>query len=114
MHQPHLNEKLKKNFGTHVVKFQCNQSPGSPRNIIQRIKEDDPEKLKPEVQTLYQIGVGSLLYILNHSQPELSNAIRELSKPMGGANNSALNKKYEVIKWVLNTENLGLKMESNI
>ena len=33
---------------------------------------------------------------------------------MGGANNSALNEMYKVIKWVLNTQNLGLKMEPNI
>ena len=33
---------------------------------------------------------------------------------MGGANNSALIEMYKVIKWVLNTENLGLKMEPNI
>ena len=114
LHQPHLIDKLKKNFGTNIIKVWCNQSPGSPRNIIQRIKEDDPEKLKPEVQTLYQSGVGSLLYLLKHSWPELSNPIRKLSKAMGGGNNLALTKMYKVIKWVLNTENLGLRMEPNI
>ena len=66
LHQPHLIDKLKKNFGTNIMKVQCNQSPGS-RKIIQRIKEDDLEKLKLEVQTLYQSGVGSLLYLLKHS-----------------------------------------------
>ena len=114
LHQPHLIGKLKKNFGTNIIKVWCNQSLGSPRNVIQRIKEDDPEKLKPEVQTLYPSGVGSLLFLFKHSQPELSNPFRELSKAMGGANNSALTEMYKVIKWVLNTENLGLKMEPNI
>ena len=70
--------------------------------------------MRPEVQILYQCGVGSLLYLLRHSQPELSNPIRAFSKAMGGANDSALNEMYKVIKWVLNTENLGLNMEPNI
>ena len=53
----------------HFWKFPC----------VHYFKNDDPEKLKPEVQTLCQSGVGSLLFLLKHSQPELSNPIRELS-----------------------------------
>ena len=43
-------------------------------------------KLSYDLQKRYRSGVGSLLYILKHSRPELSNAVRELSKYMDKAN----------------------------
>ena len=36
-------------------------------------------------QSEYRLGVGMLLYLLKHSRPKISNAIRELSKVLDGA-----------------------------
>jgi len=108
--QPHLIKKLEQNFAQHIGKKKVNLTPGTPRKIIKRIKPDDEGKLSPEQQTLYQSGVGSLLYLLKHSRPELSNPIRELSKAMGGANKEAMEEMLRVINWVLKTKNVGLCM----
>jgi len=110
LQQPHLIEKLEKNFKGYIGDKKQPMTPGTPKNIIQRCKPDDKEKLSPEMQTLYQSGVGSLLYLLKHSRPELSNPIRELSKAMGGANKDSLNEMYRIINWVLHTKNVGLYM----
>ena len=82
--------------------------PGTSWGIIKRIKPDDVMALNKERQSLYQSGVGSLLYLLKHSRPELSNPIRELSKAMSGANQQALQEMFKVIRWVLATYNVGL------
>jgi hypothetical protein len=70
--------------------------------------------LVEEGQTEYWSGGGSLLYLLKHSQPELSNPIRELSKAMNAPNTDHLKEMYRVIKWVLQTPNIGLKMSLKV
>jgi hypothetical protein len=74
------------------------------------LKPDDETKLNVTMQKLYQSGVGSLLYLLKHSRPELSNSIRELSKGMGQTNLNALNEMFHVINWVFHTADVGLCM----
>ena len=108
--QPHLIKKLEENFKQHIGKKKVQLTPGTPRMIIKRTKPEEPSRLSAEQQTLYQSGVGSLLYLLKHSRPELSNPIRELSKAMSGANKEALDEMYRVINWVLHTKNIGLCM----
>ena len=43
-----------------------------------RLEIDDEDVLNAEEQTRYQSGVGSLLYIIKQSRPDLYNAVREL------------------------------------
>ena len=85
-------------------------TPGTSRLILRRIKPDDPESLSKEDLTRYQEGVGSLLYLLKHSRPELSNFVHELSKCMGGANKDAKKEMFRVVKRILEHPDIGLKM----
>ena len=52
-----------------------------------------------------------LLYLVKHSHPNLANATRELSKENDGLNPAAFKELLCVIKFVLNTKSLGLKIE---
>ena len=52
-----------------------------------------------------------LLYLAKHSCPNLANVTRELLKANDGANAAAYKKLLHVIKYVLDTKNLGLKIE---
>jgi len=52
-----------------------------------------------------------LLYLLKHSHPCLANPIRELSKALDRANEAAFKELKQVIKFVLDTEDYGLKIE---
>ena len=108
--QPHLIKKIRKSFGTIKQMNKKYNTPGSPRQILRRVKPEEDNALNKKTQTLYQSGVGSLLYLLKHSRPELSNPIRELTKCMTGANQHALKEMYRVISWVLRHQDIGLKM----
>ena len=55
-------------------------------------------------QTEYRAGVGSLLYLLKHSRPDLSNCVRELTKVMDGANPAHQKMLYRAIKFVDQTK----------
>ena len=52
-----------------------------------------------------------LLYLVKHLHPNLANMTRELSKANNGANPTAYQELLCVIKHVIDTKNLGLKIE---
>ena len=57
------------------------------------------------------MGLGMFLYLVKHSCPDLAHLTREPSKANDGANTSANKELLHVIKYVINTKNLGLKIE---
>lgn len=52
-----------------------------------------------------------LLYLVKHSRPDLSNAVRELTKVMDGATVEHMKLALKCVQFVLNTRNRGLYME---
>jgi hypothetical protein len=51
-----------------------------------------------------------LLYLVKHSRPDISNAVRELSKVCDGATRSHWKALMRTIQYVLKTESIGLKI----
>jgi hypothetical protein len=50
--------------------------------------KDDEVKMVETKQKLFRSGIGTLMYLVKLSRPELSNTVRELSKVMDGGTNS--------------------------
>jgi hypothetical protein len=69
--------------------------------------------LTPEQQTKYRSGVGMLLYLVKHSRPDISNAVRELTKVSDGATPAHWKAMLRVIKYVIDTKMLALKLKPN-
>jgi hypothetical protein len=108
--QPHLIQKLEKKFGKMVTTLQKFRTPGTPSCGIVR-PSDDKFKVSLEDQTLYPSGVRMLLYLVKHSRPGIANVVRELSKVKDGATMAAMKEMKRVIKFVIDTKHLGLKIE---
>ena len=51
-----------------------------------------------------------LLYLVKYSRPDIANCVRELSKVLDSATGEAYNEMLRVIKFVLDTHDLGLRM----
>ena len=85
LHQPKLLKHLEESFGNKVkdILRQYN-APAGPKSIIMRPHEGD-NLISPHQQTIFRSGVGMLLYLVKHSRPDISNAVRELSKVADGA-----------------------------
>jgi hypothetical protein len=81
---------------------------------LTRSSEDDDNLLERKSQFMYRSGTGKLLYLLKHSRPEISNSVRELSKNMSIANKDHLKAMYRVIKYVMDTSKIGLKLFPNM
>ena len=101
--QPDLIKKLEEKFGDEVKNLKTNDTPAGPGTHVMR-PTDEEEKLDYELQTKYRSGVGSLLYLLKHSRPDLSNSVRELSKVMDGATKGHMKLLRRVIKFVIDTK----------
>ena len=65
--QPHLIDKLRKNFGEMVKKLKPTTAPGTPNKVQKKTEIDDKTRLGKELHKLYRSGVGSLLCLLKHS-----------------------------------------------
>ena len=71
----------------------------------------ESKKISTKEQHDYQLGVGMLLYLVKHLHPNLANVTRELSKATDNANSAAYKELLCVIKYVLDANNLGLKIK---
>jgi len=104
--QPDLINKLLKKFNEQIEDMKEYDTPAAPGTHVVRPKSEGSEE-----QSLYRSGVGSLLYLLKHSRPDLSNSIRELSKVMDGANKSHMKTLRRVIKFVKDTKDRKLILQ---
>jgi hypothetical protein len=112
VHQPKLLKDLQKKFGPTVESSRTYRTPAAPRTIVMRPQEGDM-LISPEKQTEYRSGVGMLLYLVKHSKPEISNAVRELTKVADGATSGHWQAMVRTIKYVLDTAHHGLKLKPN-
>ena len=110
--QPETIKKLEREFGEDVKKLKSYTVPGTPGIGVLRPSSKE-DVLGPEEQSRYRSGVGMLLWI-NKTRPDLSNAVRELSKVADGATKEAMKEMMRVIKYTIDTKNVGLKIEPKI
>ena len=107
IYQSDLLNKLKRIFEEDIKDLKYREMPFGSNNRITRPK--DGEKLiSKEEQTRYRSGIGMLLYLVKYSIPDLSNAVRELSKVNSGATSNYVRSLLCVVKFALDTRNKGL------
>ena len=108
IHQPHLVDKLEKKFGDEIKNLQRYRTPGTPGQGILR---DTKAKIDAEKHKIYRSGVGMLLYLIKHSRPDISNAVRELTKALDAPSPAAYKEMLRVIKYTIDTKDMALKMK---
>ena len=101
---------LKNSFGDRVKDLREYKTPGTPHKIQVR-ERDENKMISKEDQKLFRSGVGMLLYLVKHSRPDIANPVRELSKVLDGPDQEAFKEMLRVIKYVLDTQNWGLKFQ---
>jgi hypothetical protein len=110
IHQPKLLKHLEKEFKHLVEKPRYFKTPAGPKTTIICPEKEDNLISKKE-QTIYRSGVGMLLYLVKHSRPEISNAVRELSKVGDGATHGHWKCLMRTIQYVLTTRSIGLRIK---
>ena len=108
--QPSIIKSLEQKFGERAMKERLSLTPGTPRFTARRI-ENPEDKVNPQDHEIYRSGVGTLLYLMKHSRPDICTPVRELSKTMDAPAPVHLKEMYKVIRHVLSTKGYGLKFE---
>jgi hypothetical protein len=108
--QPHMIKKMEKVFGEEVSKLSKYKAPATPSfGLVQAKVEAD--KIPANKQSRYRTGVGMLFYLIKHSRPDICNTVRELTKCLEGTTLGAYKEMLRLIKYALDTRDLGLKVE---
>jgi len=98
-------EKMEHEFRDLLKDAKEYESPMGSNVSILRPKEQD-KLITDEMQKRYRSGVGSLLYLVKQTRPDLSNSVRELAKVLDGATEAHLKFLVRAIKYTLDTENM--------
>lgn len=109
LHQEIIINDLIETFYSEIIKMRNINSPMTSNTHVIRPEIDDDNVLTPKEQTRYQSGVGSLLYIIKHSIPDLSNSFRELTKAMYRESQENYKQLIHVLKFLKITKQLGIK-----
>ena len=102
--QPDLIKKMLEKFEEKIENLKKYDTPATASSHVKRCLEEE-NGLNDEDQQEFRSGVGSLLYLLKHSRPDLSNSVRELSKVMDRANKAHEKMLHRVIRFVEQTKN---------
>ena len=80
------------------------------------VKTTDPdsEGIGEREQKGFRSTIGTLLYLVKLSRPDLGNPVRELSKVMDGASSGHVKELKWIINFIFLTRNKGLKIESKL
>ena len=78
------------------MKERLSMTLGTPRFSARRL-ENEEDKVNAEDHETYRSGVGTLLYLTEHSRPDISNPVRELSKTMDAPAPAHLKEMYKLI-----------------
>ena len=84
------------------------KTPGTPGQGLVRVEENE-KAVSNDEQTEYRSGVGMLLFLTKFSRPDISNAVRELSKMNDKACEGHVKELFRVIKFVLDTRYWSLR-----
>jgi hypothetical protein len=93
-------KRLKNKFQDDVIKMKIYETPAGANETVKRPDEND-KLLEKDKQEKYRSGVGIILWLMKHSRPDVSNAIREASKVMDGATKKHWKYLLRIIKYVL-------------
>ena len=108
--QLHLIANLNRKFGKSVETLREYKTPGTPGYGVSRPTDED-QKISMTEQSLYQSGIGMLLYLVKHSRPDIANAVRKCTKVLDGASTYAYREMLQIIKYVLDTKDYGLRID---
>ena len=109
LHQRDIIDSIEEEFKKEISGLTVYKTPGTPGKGMVRNPEDSSVSKIEEKK--YIRGVSKLLYLVKHTQPDIANAIRELSKMLDCVTPSAIKELKRVIKYVLDTRELGLKIK---
>ena len=108
--QPDSIKIMQQKFNSEIEKMKTFKSPVGPSDVVMHLRNEN-EKIDDDTQQRFQSGVGMLLWLAKHSRPDISNAVREVSKVMNGAMRAHYKYMLRIIKYVSDTKDKKLRLQ---
>jgi len=86
------------------------KTPSPNGYTVQRPNLETDSLIGENLQEKFRSGVGSFLYLVKHSRPDIANSVQELSKVMDGALEEHWKKLFRCVKYVELTKKIKLKI----
>ena len=112
IHQTGIIEKLLNDFEDEIKIMRNYATSEPPHTVI--VQPHDDALMTIDRQKRFTHGVGTLLYLIKLSRPDLANFIRELTKEMMKGSEGDYKLLLQAINFVYNTKNCGLKINPRI
>ena len=106
--QPVLIQSLEDEFEIPDI-GQNPKTPAAPGQVLP--PADEEILLPPDEQTKFWSGVGKAIHLMKWSHPEISYAVRELSKYMKGANAVHVKALHHLLHFLMLTKKRGLVLQ---
>ena len=103
---------MDKQFKEELNKVKAQKIPAESNRVVS-IQTDTTAKLEQNELTKYQSGVGGLLYLSKLSRPDISNAVRDLSRTMKCASLENMRNLIKTIKFVVGTKEKDLTLKKS-
>ena len=108
IHQTKLINKIIREFSPKIKGIEKD----TPMSVHEHVIIPDENEGKSMLKR-YQHGVGSFLYLVKLSRPDLTNSVRELSKCMTKCNIASYNQMLRVISYLKMYNNYGINLKWN-
>lgn len=104
MTQPVLIRSFEDEFDLGNVKSA--ETPGAPGSVLTPVI-DDEDAVDKSLQTKFRSGVGKLLHLMRWSRPEVSNAVRDLSRHGQKCNKAHIMAMKRCMQYCVETKEMG-------
>jgi hypothetical protein len=92
-------------------KYKNWSTPSAPSFFVIRPKNKE-EMIDERKQKWFRSAIGTLLYLVKLSRPDLANSVRELAKVMDGANPAQEKELKRTMEYAIQTKEKSLKIEA--
>ena len=109
LHQRDIIDSIEEEFEKELSGLKFYKTPVKPGKG--KVRNPEGSSVSKIEEKKYRRGVGKLLYLVKHTRPDIANIVQELSKMLDCITPSAIKELKQVIKYLLDTRKLGLKIE---
>ena len=104
LHQSNLNQKIEVQFESEIKDLKEYGTPAAPGEGTVQHKDNDV-CINEKEQFWNRSAVGMMLFLVQYFRPDISTAVRELSKSNNKANYAHYKRILRVVNYILKTRN---------
>ena len=88
-------------------------TPAKPGMVLLKVTEDSKDLLSSKEQSTSRAGIGKLMWHMQYSRPDVSQAVRDLARHMTRSDKSHMGAMLQCMKYIVCTKDAGLFLKPN-